>query len=227
MRLPVYLKDQYYRADKADAYHYLFAANGTFLVKKNVAFSAVIRVDPHTELELHDQDEMIEWKLPKIPFAPVQQAINFFRSVRRNPGTEALLRIYFCPTDSTFHVVVPEQVASGGSVSELGAANEPEGCYLVCTMHSHPCGAFHSDTDQQSEASLDGMHITVGNLEEPIPDFDVEIVAKGRRFKKNPEEVMDYEFKVPSEWLAQVHRQGSFSAGFKRLLGLRNEGGSA
>jgi hypothetical protein len=224
MRLLVYLKDRYYSAEKAGAYHYLFAANGTFLVKENLAFKAVVSVDPHTELGLHDQEEVVQWKLPKIPFATVQRAINFFRLVRKYPGTEAFLRIYYCPADSTFCVVVPEQVASSGSVSEIGAGTGPEGYFLVCTMHSHPCGAFHSSTDQQSEASLDGMHITVGNLDEPIPDFDIEIVAKGRRFMKNPEEVMDYEFKVSEEWLVKVHRQGVFAAGFKRLFSRGREG---
>ena len=88
--------------------------------------------------------------------------------VKKLYSTEALLRVFFNPEDRSYALKAPAQEASSGYVVELETSPPPEGCLLACVMHSHPHQAFQSSTDQSNEARLDGMHITVGNLEEPI-----------------------------------------------------------
>jgi hypothetical protein len=219
MKLMVHLKDRHYQNGNAKSNHYLIAANGAFFVKENIAFRAVIPVNLEEELGLQIQEELLEWKLPKIPFVKVQQAVNFFRAIKRIYGTEALMRVYFKPEDGSFILVVPEQHASSGYVVERGIPPAPEGCLLAMILHSHPGEAFHSSTDVRDEACLDGAHITVGDLEEPIPRFDVVITVKGRRYSRSPDEVMDYQFSVPEEWLGRVHQQVGILASIRRFLG--------
>ena len=97
-------------------------------------------------LDLLDQEEVVELKLPKIPFTKVQQAFNFFRIVKRKHGTEALLRIYYDPVNDDFALFAPKQEVSTCYVTELELAPIPDGHYLVGVIHSHPDKPFHSST---------------------------------------------------------------------------------
>lgn len=218
MKPRVYLKDNHYATGNFKSNHYLIAANGPFLVKENVAFRAVTPVDLAEELGLQKQEELLELKLPRIPFVKVQQAVNLLRAVKKIYGTEALIRVYFKPEDSSFTIVVPEQNASSSYVIEREIPPAPEGCLLAMILHSHPSEAFHSSIDVRDEARLDGIHITIGDLEEPIPQFDVVITVKGRRYSRRPEEVMDYEFSVSEEWLERVHPRDGILANIRRFL---------
>lgn len=215
MEKKLYLKTNGFKG-ASEPYHYIFAANGTFLAKENVAFKAIVKVDATKELRLVPQEQMFVWKLPKIPFRIVQRGVNFLRWAYTEKRSEALLLIDYKPSEKAFELYAPVQSVSCGSVRSDEHKPTPEGLINVGTMHGHPREAFHSSTDQQDEAGLDGLHITVGNLDQVIPEFDVELVVKGHRFAMKPEDVMDYEFCVPGDWMEKVQARNVF---MNRILG--------
>lgn len=218
MKPKIYLKDKDYNKETSEAYHYLITANGDFLVKNNAAFRATVEVNLATELDLEQEEESLEWKLLKIPFYQIQQALNFLRWAKQHHGTEALLKIYYNPANSNYKLEPPAQTVSCGYVASAEMVPPPDGYLLVGIMHSHPDNAFHSITDQRDEAKLDGMHITVGKLENAFPEFDVEIVVKGKRFKKKADEVLDYEMSVSQEWQDKVQPR-SFMKSLRDIIG--------
>jgi uncharacterized protein YbaR (Trm112 family) len=51
--------------------------------------------------------------------------------------------------------------------------------------------AFHSTTDDADEKSFDGLHITIGNVDEAFVSISASIVSNGTRFMVDPDEYID------------------------------------
>jgi hypothetical protein len=61
--------------------------------------------------------------------------------------------------------------------------------------------AFHSGTDDKDEVDFDGLHITVGNMDNDLISISCSIVANGTRFTCQPSDYIDGieldEFEIP------------------------------
>lgn len=67
-------------------------------------------------------------------------------------------------------------------------------------------GAFHSPTDNGDELGWNGIHITIGKIFDPHPEYAASVVIDGERFEFDIaallEPVADVEF--PETWMQQV-----------------------
>lgn len=203
MMFPIYLKDDEFQPPE-DPIYYIVAANGIFLVKKTTFFTSVTPVEgiPH----LKEEKKRVRLRLPKkIPADIFRQILGFFRGVYEKFHSEAIVLLYWNPAAAEYAVIAPNQTASAGFCKyEVGA--NPDGMVRVGTIHSHgSLSAFHSGTDDRDERHDDGIHITVGTINE-IPSFSCSIVADGQRAKLSLKHLVakSEEFDFPPEWLKQV-----------------------
>lgn len=210
METLVYLKDRSFIGLKQGSC-YLIAKGGIYLRKENAAFKSCVKLGALT-WENQDfgnrtleEEEFLGLKLPKIPRRVVEEWIALGRLVRKIYKSEVLLLLYYSPSTGKFENKVPEQEVSPGSVRSRECMPAPQGWFLVGTIHTHPGEAFHSQVDEDDEASVDGLHITIGDLDDILPGFVVSAVVNGRRFPLSPEEVMET-VEIPEEWLEKIRR---------------------
>jgi hypothetical protein len=88
-------------------------------------------------------------------------------------------------------LICPAQQASGVWIDykrNIGVG----GFRQVGTIHSHPdFSAYHSAIDEDDENGFDGVHITLGNVDEPCFSCSVELAINGARFKLSPESIIE------------------------------------
>lgn len=194
---PVYLKEAGLQAPN-DPVYYLVTREGLFQVKETAAFRSVVRVEGLRWLEA--QGEEAVWKLPPVPGALLGRAIGLFREVFRRHESEAIVLLHYDPGAARYALAVPEQYVAGGHlVYEIGPT--PPGLLRVGTIHSHGgAEAFHSELDDWDERHDDGLHVTVGNLDEPMT-LSCSLMVDGRRFPLRPWQVFTA---IPTEGEAEV-----------------------
>jgi hypothetical protein len=148
-------------------FYYVQARNGPMVLKSTMFGKALVPVDeiPH----LPDRMSVIWSDIPKLPAALVGQVWSFFAEVWRRQKTEAM--VYLTYKDGVgYRVFVPDQRPTGGhvSVKDFDSRKLQRGWRIAGTMHSH-CnfGAFHSGTDKGDAEKHDGLHLTLGYVDDP------------------------------------------------------------
>ena len=187
-------------------YQYILAGNGLFLGKRNAAFTATVPVDPTTEFGLQPLETTMHLH-PNIRLTAsvIHPAIAFFRTVFERYGTESLLLILLDPETDEVTLGCPRQQNNTGWVHAEDDASIPDHLLRIGTIHTHPGSSFHSEGDIDDEAHRDGLHIVIGNLDRPVPDFTASLVVKGHRKELDPNEVMELQLAFDESWLDQIH----------------------
>jgi PRTRC genetic system protein A len=214
--IPVYLKEAA-SPDPVDPLYYLVAANGTFLVRKMPLFTASSSVDEMAGLDRHRED--VVFHFPKVPRSIIERIIGFFALVYRRWEGEAIAFLFYSPDRREFKVDVPPQTLprfrsgkrwrTAGKV-EYRCLSRPEGFLKLGDVHSHGASpAFFSSTDDRDDEE-DGLRIVIGRLDRPTLDVCASFVVNGRRFKLDPEEVLEVPpprfstVQPPGEWVRRV-----------------------
>ena len=131
------------------------------------------------------------WTLPPMPAAETFRMLVFMREVFARYRSEAGLLLAQNPTTGEFTWVCPEQEVSSGKCKYDPATPMPEGCLLAGTIHSHGAGsAFHSGTDTHDEESADGIHLTIGHVDEELVDLVASLKVGSERFEKDPADIL-------------------------------------
>lgn len=147
--------------------------------------------------------------LPKIPFSLVMDMDDFFRTVARKLGTEAIVLltydISYRDTDDPgqgWGIIVPKQRNTAGhcnydpvsAVDDIPDERQDE-IFIVGSAHSHPnMSAFASNTDHADQADFDGLHITYGwqmTVNRGETQYHCELQMSGKQFSFKPEDVFE------------------------------------
>jgi hypothetical protein len=211
--IPIHLKTPEF-SEPASPLYYLVAANGVHLVRKTKLFTAVIAAPVVAGLET--QTPTLTLAFDRLPRDLMERMYGFFLAVYRKWEGEAIVIIYYSPTQRRFLVGVPPQTLTRHRVSgqwrtcgrmDYGALRRPEGFLKLGDAHSHAdLPAFFSHTDDEDDEE-DGLRIVMGWLDRARPDLRVSFVAGGTRFMFEPEEVTESfsEAREPPEsWLRRV-----------------------
>ena len=163
---------------------YALARNGLFEVRESDI--ARIVTQPKDVMGLvADLTPGVTLHVPKVPYAILEQTVAFFREVctKSNGTSEAFVQIWWNRQDKAYHVHVPEQSVSGGSVnhrSEFDRENQRDehGASIwlyVMDIHSHgtSMSAFWSGTDDGDErkAPEGRMFGVIGKVAQPLPEW--------------------------------------------------------
>lgn len=126
--------------------------------------------------EIKKTSGSIIWTGPKIPPEVWQQVLAFFKWTYDTTKSESQVRLFVSPTLKTWRAYAfPQEAKTGMTAVEL--ANDeakkqraaldmnPPDWFLFGTVHHH-CStrAFQSGTDKANEEGQDGLHITIGKM---------------------------------------------------------------
>ena len=211
--IPVYvlgLKNGQGTKFPTDSLCYVVAGNGLFRSIRSSFFEVCVKVDGAKHLE--NVEEGYRVLLPKLPVALFREAEAFCVAVRKRDSAEAVVLLAANPTLGAWKLLCPEQTVSGASAKyDLKSLPTLEdGWALFGTIHSHPGGAFHSGTDDKDEFGFDGLHITIGNLEELEHQYAVRWILGGKECTTSMSAVLDLppapEATFDQAWLSRVSK---------------------
>lgn len=166
---PVYLFEEGVELDENEKY-YLVTKSGIYFNKVTKAGNALVPVDGIPWLL--EPDLEMRLNLPKVPARILAQALTFFRKVYDKYNSEAYVTLMYSSKKNEYLLHCPKQTVSHSSVN-YDRTDQPSyedrklnNWQMVGTIHSH-CNfsAFHSGTDVGDEATFDGIHITLGNVD--------------------------------------------------------------
>lgn len=143
--------------------------------------------DPSIKLKKVEAPTFV-WKGAKIPYALWAQVVCFLRWTQKEFKEEALVTLFYNTDSDKWAVWVFPQEPNGMAIKLL--ENDPvyiedrkmfgAGWITFGSVHHH-CNAkaFQSSTDESDELKKDGVHITLGELEDDQLDYDIRQVFDG------------------------------------------------
>lgn len=121
------------------------------------------------------------------------EMLAFFKWTYDTEKSEAQVRLFVHPTRGWKIWAFPQSGGTGMTTKEV--ANEDatkqraeigEGYEAFGTIHHHCAAqAFQSGTDTHDETTVDGLHITIGKLDEKMHDLHARLYIKSHKFDVN------------------------------------------
>ncbi len=93
-------------------FYYEVASNGLFQVTETETYRAVTRVRGEVP-GLFPSKEEVSLKFPKVPAELLGEVLAFFDEVNRRYGAEAIIVLFYRPSDETYLAKVPPQTITG------------------------------------------------------------------------------------------------------------------
>lgn len=163
---------------------YIIGREGFFMRKTTKLYDSVVKVEAIPDFEL--VEEYVKWTAPKLPYALIEEALEFFRAVYDLHESEAVAMLTL--VDNQWGNVVPEQKVSAANLDYK--VTKIEG--LAGTIHSHgDMDAFFSKTDDKDVAGFDGLHVVLGKIDRRVPRIKAGVYVNGRLFEFEPEALID------------------------------------
>lgn len=164
-----------------DDIFYIVSKEGIFLKKKLGILESINPVNNIGILNSLELNSFAKLHIPKIPFVQFTKIVNFFKEVYNSYKGESIVLIYYNENNKKFKFHVPEQQVSLGSV--IYSTDIIANYNLIGDIHSHhQMAAFHSGDDNKDEKDFDGIHITVGNINNDSISISSSITSNGSRF---------------------------------------------
>lgn len=152
------------------------------------------------EYEIKTAKGGLEYLGPKIAPELWHQILSFFRWTHKEMQSECQVRLYVnLKLGSWAAWAFPQQARTGMTARELPVQESPEQARIrfaqwnsepsddwlyFGTVHHHcSASAFQSSTDEQNEWNQDGLHITVGKMDEERHDIHARFYLAGNCFE--------------------------------------------
>jgi hypothetical protein len=197
---------------------YILAENGLFRCRNTEFFTSCVKAE-HGPNSLAQQAPFLRIRYPHLPRHLLESIVGFFSAVYRMHKAEAAVLILWDRLRRRYRLLVPKQesrvfVTSKQDTCPLNVHYEtpvklPANTYIIGDAHSH-CDepAYASWTDRHDETYRTGLHIVVGRIDQEPPEFHVEAVVDGARFRVKRDAFFEgynrRRRKVPDEWLSMV-----------------------
>lgn len=170
-----------------DDIFYIVAKDKNYIKKKTGLIEAIVPVDKISILKSFDVSSYAKINIPKIGSLDFSKIVSFFREVYKKYIGESIVLIYYNEKSKKFKFIPPKQEVSGGSLEYL-VDNIPT-YSLIGDIHSHGgFSAFHSGTDDLDEKFFDGIHITIGDVDDTNISISASIVVNGFRVMVDPKD---------------------------------------
>jgi hypothetical protein len=185
---------------------YALTRDGLKISKDTGIFKAV--VPANSAKFLADVEFVPKLKLPKIPPMIIARAWRFFQAVFDEYRTESELMLMYNRHLKMYDLWCPQQTVSYAGVdynmsTELQASQERQygdnwnpdqtasEWEVVGTIHSHAdFSPYHSGVDHHDERGMDGVHITIGYVDdEEYCSLCASVMIQGKRWSLPPENI--------------------------------------
>lgn len=145
------------------------------------------------EHKVAETSAQFEYTGPKISPECWDQVLRFFKWSYFDSKSEAQVRLFVHPEHGWMAHAFPQKGGTGMTTKEIESEDAktqraaiPAGYTAFGTVHHHcSMSAFQSGVDQEDESSVDGLHITVGNVDKEQMDLHCRIYVKGNKFEPN------------------------------------------
>lgn len=172
--------------------------------KELIPFLGLEKVQPSFQLTV-----------PLIPQDLWNKVLEFYSLVYQVHAGEAAVLLLYNPDTLEWDILVPNQTVTGGHASydltkiiAEDARLTTGGFNIVGTSHSHASmSAFWSAIDDKDELKMDGIHITVGKLNQyPAlePDYAASVVFSGIRFECAITDLVDTQHQAMNPEMAKL-----------------------
>jgi len=146
------------------------------------------------EHEVTKTKATIKWDGPKIHPEIWNQILAFFKWTYDQHKSESQVRLYVNHRTQEWTAwAFPQEAGTGMSARELDTEDartqrqnfsDADGWLYFGTVHHHcSSGAFQSGVDQANEQNQDGLHITVGKMDEKKHDLHARLYVSGHKFE--------------------------------------------
>jgi len=163
---------------------YIVGKEGVFLKKKLGIMDSIAPVKKISFLK--SVSATAKMHIPKLPAVSFAKVIEFFKAVYQEYWGECIVLLFYNEETQKFRIVPPKQEVSAGGL-DYDRKMTLEGYTMIGDIHSHArMSAFHSGIDDDDENSFDGLHITIGDLDEDEVSLSASIVANGYRMMVSP-----------------------------------------
>lgn len=215
---PIYIKTDSEEHWPQDSFFYILGSNGLFLCRNQEFFSSSIPVEGGPNV-LAQQETFLKIFYPRLPRRLLEIAVGFFAVIYNVYRAEAAMLLIWNKTKQRYQLRVPMQrsvvfESCSGRICPLSVRYElPNDLqadeYIIGDIHSHcDAEAFSSLADQNDEKHRTGLHIVVGKIRVEPPEFHIEAVTDGIRFKVSPELIFEgYRHRrkgIRTEWVKKV-----------------------
>jgi hypothetical protein len=198
---------------------YLLSGSGMFLCRNHPFFRSSVPVTrPPAGLAAHAP--FLRLNYPRLARREFERAIGFFSVIAERFSAEAAVLLVWNADRRAVEIVVPDQT-SYVSYGSNGAAWPVEVHYqtpalpphltVIGDVHCHvDLAAYASSMDKEDETHRPGLHLVVGRIHLEPPEFHLEAVVDGMRFRvPRLEDVIEgYQQRrpreVPPEWIDRV-----------------------
>ena len=169
-----------------DDVFYIVAKEGVFLKKKLGIMESIAPVDNISILD--SVSTMAKLHIRRISGKNFGKVINFFKAVYKEYRSESIILLFYNEEKKRYKIFPPRQKVTAASL-EYNRGITVDGMTMIGTIHSHgSMSAFHSGTDDDDEKSFDGLHITIGDVNDDEVSISASIIANGYRFMVDPNE---------------------------------------
>ena len=170
-------------------------ANTGLSQEKAVAGLLACRID----YEIKSGKGMLDYTGPKFSAQMWHQVLSFFRWTHKEMDSESQVRLYVNIKLGRWGAwAFPQEARTGMSAREIATpetpeqaverfaswGSEPSGDWLYfATVHHHcSASAFQSGTDEANERNQDGLHLTVGRMDDERHDLHARFYLNGNCF---------------------------------------------
>lgn len=210
---PIFILDGKTELPKEGTF-YVLAQDGLYLSKETGLIRAMVKVEKISFLK--KLEAKVELRLPKIPSEMIAKSLLFFRRVFETHHSEAAVLLYYSREQNVYVVDVPKQRVGAAIVDYEIQGQYDKGFNLVGTIHSH-CDfeAFHSGIDVHDERDFDGIHITIGRIDQAYFTISCSVVVNNNRF--------DIEAERFVHGIEKVDFVPELTIDHRRLLGIKQD----
>jgi hypothetical protein len=165
-----------------------------YIVNKDEVFEryddALFKGYVRTRPQVTKMDPYLSYVGPKISMESWKQILAFFDWAYKEHQVEAQVRLYLNQKQGTWRAWAFPQEGEAAATKEVAEACDGEckktelysakGWIEAGTVHSHAAmSAFQSGTDKSNEDTKQGIHITVGKLDERVYDLHGRLTFRG------------------------------------------------
>jgi len=200
-----------------DDIYYIVGKDGIYMKKNLGIMESLIPVDKIPDLQDVPCSAVIH--IPKLPATLFAKVYEFFKAVYDEHKSEAVILLFYNQETQKFKVVVPSQQVSGAAC-DYNKGMTLKDMNMIGTIHSHAnMSAFHSGIDDTDEKVFDGLHITIGNVNDEFPSVSTSVVASGfRQMYANTDYILgieDFKYEKPPVTNAYGYTYHTYNAGPK------------
>lgn len=183
---------------------YIVCSKGVYIKRNNFIYTGFFKTEGKC---LGDIDDKINTKIDfRIPWNLFLSIESLFEKIYDKYKSEVAILLFYNQERKEWAYGLPQQTVSGASVdydikkgcsyvieSELSKelTELPGEWSMVGSIHSHASmSAFHSGTDDKDEFGFDGIHITIGKLNERNHEYACRLMFGKTEVKKELEDVV-------------------------------------